>query len=113
MIKRDEIYQIAAKLAGDETDDAIFILTDMVIESVKNYCNLKRLPDELVYVVANVSAELYKDMRNSTTGRMRSVSEDGRNVTFSESGAEARARIENRIGNMKEISRFRRLYRMS
>jgi cation transport regulator ChaB len=112
---KQEIYQVATKLVtagGDEADSALFVLADMVIESVKSYCNLKKLPKELKYVVARMAADIYKEGQNTAAGSLESVSEDGRTVKFSENTTEAKARIENRVGGMKEISRFRGLYRM-
>lgn len=107
--------KILLGISGEEKDTALRVYLSMSERAILNYCNISALPPELNYTLCQMCADTYRDISAANTkgeiaGAVGSISEDGRSVSFT-SGAEFRTAVDDRVTRIKELSRFRKLYR--
>ena len=102
---------------SDESLDAILrIYVATVTQSILNYCNIDELPSALNYILCQMVADTYNEMKSrsgtgSVVGNVSSISEDGRSVSFT-NGSEFKVAIDDRISKTRELNRFKKLYRI-
>ena len=103
-----------------EIDALLGFFVDSVLQSILNYCNIRKLPKELDYVVVRMVADAYNEhgniMRmvdNAATANVTSVSESGRTVSY---GADTRVAgyfaglAGEKLPKMRELDKFKHLY---
>ncbi len=102
----------------DAQDTLISIYADMAYQSICNYCNISELPEQLLYVAANMVIQLIKDNTSAPidTGAdlpVSSISEGGRTVTFATGAAAAAAqsKADALVGTIAQLKQYRQLYR--
>lgn len=109
----NDILDIVKKLSGiedDSKDDILLLQIDIAVQSVLNYCNIKELPEELRYVVAQMVLDMYAEATGGDTSALSKVSESGRSVSFDSSLLQISAR--NKVKDrQQQLNRFKRLYR--
>ena len=98
-------------------DETLRLYLDITTQSVLNYCNIFELPSALNYTLCQLTADVYKDTTNSNkvgsvVGNVSKIEEDGRSVSFGD-GSAVRIATMNRIGRLRELNRFKKLYRVS
>lgn len=102
--------KILLGITDDAQDCMLFLITDMVMQSVLNHLNRKCLPKNLQNVVANLILAEYKSLTtDGTTGAIASISEGGSSVSFDT--AALQTRLQDRISNVKQMNAFRLAYR--
>lgn len=107
---------LKAKLLSGVTDDAhdglLNLYIEMTMQSILNYCNRVKLPDELRLVAAQMVADMYNqnNTADGKTGGVSSVSEAGRTVSFNSSSVQSL--IDYKLSERKEqLNSYRLLYR--
>lgn len=111
----DDILLKAKLLSGitdDAHDDLLNLYIEMTVQSILNYCNRVKLPDELRLVAAQMVADMYghNNTADGKTGGVSSVSEAGRTVSFNSSSVQSL--IDYKLSERKEqLSSYRLLYR--
>lgn len=98
-------------------DETLQLYLDITIQSVLNYCNISELPSALNYTVCELTADVYREMSASNKvgeviGNVSKIDEDGRSVSFSD-GSAIRVATTSRIGRLRELNRYKHLYRVS
>lgn len=101
---------------SDESADAILrIYIQTVSQSILNYCNISELPSALNFILCQMVVDTYCEMKTKNTGsvvgNVQSISEDGRTVSFT-NGSELKSSIEDRITKIKELNRYKKLFRV-
>lgn len=109
-----KILDIVKTLLGikDSSQDNILALCiGMVTQQILNYTNRAELPDELIYVAAQMVIEVYNEtFKSSETVNVASVSEAGRTVSFNTALVQLAA--ENKLEERKaQLNGFRLPYR--
>ena len=102
---------------GDSLDSILQVYLDITVQSILNYCNIFELPSALNYVACQLACDAYRDSnaKNGTgqiVGNVESITEDGRKVDFG-SPSYIRTYINERITRLRELNRFKKLYRVS
>lgn len=103
-------------IKNEDMDDILLIHIDIAKNSVLNYCNISELPSALNYTLCQIVVDAYLQNRNKTdsgkvVGNVSSISEDGRSVSFT-NGTEFQSTVNDIIGGMNELKRYRKLYRV-
>ena len=98
----------------DDSKDAILqVYINLTKQSILNYCNLTELPSALNYTLCSMVCDVYKEaiVTSGQNANVSSITEDGRTVSFA-SASEIKASIDDRISKLKELNRYRKLYRV-
>lgn len=104
-------------ISDSSLDETLQLYLDITVQSVLNYCNISELPSALYYTVCQLTADVYKDTTNSNktgviVGNVSKIDEDGRSVSFGD-GSAVRLAATSRIGRLRELNRYKKLYRVS
>lgn len=103
-------------IRDNNMDSILLIHIDIAKNSILNYCNINDLPSALNYTLCQIVVDAYLQNRNKTdngkvVGNVSSISEDGRSVSFT-NGTEFQSTVNDIIGGMNELKRYRKLYRI-
>lgn len=103
-------------IKNEDMDDILLVHIDIARNSILNYCNINSLPSALNYTLCQIVVDAYLQNRNKTdsgkvVGNVSSISEDGRSVSFT-NGAEFQSTVNDIIGGLNELKRYRKLYRV-
>lgn len=103
-------------IKNEDMDNILLIHIDIAKNSVLNYCNINELPSALNYTLCQIVVDAYLQNRNKidsgkVVGNVSSISEDGRSVSFT-NGTEFQSTVNDIIGGMNELKRYRKLYRI-
>lgn len=109
--------KILLGISDSSLDETLQLYLDITVQSVLNYCNISELPSALNYTVCQLTADIYKDTTNSNkvgavVGNVSKIDEDGRSVSFGD-GSAVRLAATSRIGRLRELNRYKKLYRVS
>lgn len=112
-----ETVKVLLGITDASLDETLQLYLDITIQSVLNYCNISELPSALNYTVCQLTADVYKDTTNSNkvgviVGNVSKIDEDGRAVSFGD-GSAVRLAATSRIGRLRELNRYKKLYRIS
>ena len=103
--------------SGDDSKESILQLYwDITVQSILNYCNIFELPSALNYVACELACDAYRDSEaknqiGSVVGNVSGISEDGRKVEFG-NAPYVKTYLNDRITRMRELHRFKKLYRV-
>lgn len=103
-------------IKNEDMDNILLIHIDIAKNSILNYCNINELPPTLNYTLCQIVVDAYLQNRNKidsgkVVGNVSSISEDGRSVSFT-NGTEFQSTVNDIIGGMNELKRYRKLYRV-
>ena len=103
-------------IRDNNMDSILLIHIDIAKNSILNYCNINELPSALNYTLCQIVVDAYLQNRNKTdngkvVGNVSSISEDGRSISFT-NGTEFQSTVNDIIGGMNELKRYRKLYRI-
>lgn len=112
-----DVHSIALLVGakGDDDDELIKLLIDIVTQAILNYCNLNVFPPELEGTLVSIVAELYNDVMNMPelgTLPVSSVSEGGRSVSFDVSKVQYGLMIDDKLAKRAILNKFKRLYKV-
>lgn len=103
----------------DDTMDSILqVYLDITIQSILNYCNIFELPSALNYVACELACDAFRDNNakndiGGVVGNVQSITEDGRKVDFGTSSTTyIKSYVDDRITRLRELNRFKKLYRV-
>lgn len=118
-------FKLINNIDNTLNDDLFLIYIKKAIQSILNLTNRYEFPIELKYIVIDLATDFYNDNKlfNSSTGEetsqsIKSISEEGRQVTFGNSNESTinsllSSYINNKLNlRQKEIYRYRLLYKM-
>lgn len=112
-----QIVKTLLEITDEAKDSILEVYIYIITQRVLNYCNIKELPEQLNYTVAQIAADMYKEPQQGIiiagSGAVSSISEGGRTVSFdvgSKISKNITATADERISTKTEISRFRQLY---
>lgn len=108
--------KLLLNIKDDTLDNVLTFYIDTTIQSILNYCNISDLPSDLNYIVCTMTADTYREvvLTNKTgevVGNVKKITEGDRTVDFGES-SRFKILIDNRVSKVKELNRFRRLFRL-
>lgn len=111
-----ETVKVLLGISDSSLDETLQLYLDITVQSVLNYCNISELPSALNYTVCQLTADVYKDTTNSNkvgviVGNVSKIDEDGRSVSFGD-GSAVRLATTSRIGRLRELNRYKKLYRI-
>lgn len=108
-----EIVKKLLKITDGDQDDIISLYVDMITRQILNYTNRAKLPDELLYIAAQMVVDIYNETtQDGKTGNVSSVSEAGRSVSFNT--ALVQLSTENKLEERKaQLNGFRQPYRLT
>lgn len=108
-----EIVKKLLKITDGDQDDIISLYVDMITRQILNYTNRAKLPDELLYIAAQMVVDIYNETtQDGKTGNVSSVSEAGRSVSFNT--ALVQLAMENKLADRKsQLNGFRQPYRLT
>ena len=100
--------------AGDITqDDILRLYIEIVMQSIINYCNIEKLPEALYFEAAQMVVDLKNGASTNaadTAGKVSSISEAGRTVSFDAAGAHQA--VNAKLADRKtQLDRFKLIYR--
>ena len=104
--------KILLNIKTHEFDELLKFYIDVIEQKILNYCNISELPEGLYFEAAQMVAEMYRNSSDEggVTGKVSSVSEAGRSVSFDSSLASTAA--ENALNERKtQLNRFKLVYR--
>lgn len=111
-----KIVKVLLGINDDSINEILQIYIAQAEQGILNYCNIKELPSALHYTLCQMVADLYREntalnKSGTVVGNVSSISEDGRNVSFS--GVESlKTQLTDRITRLTELNRYRKLYRI-
>lgn len=111
-----KIVKVLLGINNDSINEILQIYIAQGEQEILNYCNVKELPSALRYTLCQMVADLYREntalnKSGTVVGNVSSISEDGRNVSFS--GVESlKTQLSDRVSRLTELNRYRKLYRI-
>ena len=104
------------RMEDDSQESILQLYWDITVQSILNYCNIFKLPSALNYVACELACDAYnvdnsKIKVGDVVGSVSSISEDGRKVDFGDASL-VKTYINDRITRMRQLNRFRKLYRV-
>lgn len=108
--------KILLGIENNELDEILQVYLTITQTEILNYCNISELPSALNYVLCQMTAELYRENTNqnkvgAVVGNVSSISEDGRTVSFGQSGS-LQAQASDKVAKTILLNRYRKLYRL-
>lgn len=108
--------KILLGIENNELDEILQVYLTITQTEILNYCNISELPSALNYVLCQMTAELYRENTNqnkvgAVVGNVPSISEDGRTVSFGQSGS-LQAQASDKVAKTILLNRYRKLYRL-
>lgn len=108
-----KITRLKALLGIEDTskDDILEFVVENVEETIKNYCNLDKVPIELNSIVIRMAIDLYRNENlgneESSLGSISSISEGDTTVSYRSSASEFKDSL---LKNYeKQLKRYRKL----
>lgn len=108
--------KILLGIENNELDEILQVYLTITQTEILNYCNISELPSALNYALCQMTAELYRENTNqnkvgAVVGNVSSISEDGRTVSFGQSGS-LQAQASDKVAKTILLNRYRKLYRL-
>jgi len=108
--------KILLGIKNNELDEILQVYLTITQTEILNYCNISELPSALNCVLCQMTAELYRENTNqnkvgAVVGNVSSISEDGRTVSFGQSGS-LQAQASDKVAKTTLLNRYRKLYRL-
>ena len=112
MLEILNIVKMLLGIKGCSKNEILELYINIVTQKILNYCNISELPEELKYEAAQMVVEAYQRATDDTgtTGKVSSITEAGRSVSFDSSSASMAA--ETAISERRtQLNRFKLVYR--